>query len=159
MSEVLQGVVFTDTEVAANSFMSSLPRDLQVIPLPSGYLALMPPSRDLDMAYGAALAAQVSGALGSALHVAYDNRVGLRHSQLFRQGSPVVAFGIETERWHPLRDSGEPDTSQTLSTNELLPAGEYETAEDAVTQGLRAFGLGRITGQDLVQLACYEGEA
>ena len=157
MSEVLQGVVFATAEL--QSVLSHLPSDLEVIALPGSYLALTLPSRDIDMAYGAALASQISQYLGSALHLAYDSRVGLRHSQLFHQGSPVAVFGAETERWHSLGEGGEPDRSQTFSTSELLPAGEYETAQDAVTQGLRAFGLGSLTGKDLVQLACYGGEA
>jgi hypothetical protein len=159
MSEVFQGIVFVEDAPTVHAFIPSLPPDLEVLALPGGYIALARHRRAIDMAYGNELAAQASRSLGAALHVAYDSRLGLRQSHLFHQGSATTAFGLDTERWHSLGEGGEPDMKRTFSTSELLSTDEYETAEDAVTQGLRAVGLGSLTGQDLVQLVCYRGGA
>ena len=96
---------------------------------------------------------------GVALHVMYDSRIGFRHAQLFRKGIPAGAFGFNTERRYALDAAGEPVRTQSYSTEELTQENEYETVEDALTQGLRALGLHGIVGADLVQLISYPNHA
>jgi hypothetical protein len=112
--------------------------------------------RQLDAMASGRIALRLSMAFGTALHVMYDSRIGFRHAQVFRRGSPGNAYGSDTERWHILDASGHPDTSRTFSTGELDDSQEYQTAEDAVAQGLRAAGWdGDISTRELIQVLCH----
>lgn len=159
MSEAFQAAIFHGTVDDARDTFRRSPDDTVVVAVRGGLVAVSPPlgpTRELDALVGAALAIEASRAHGSALHVMYDSRISFRHSQLFRSGEPTrLAFGAHTERWRRLRDEGAPIDDLTYGAEELDSQEEYESAIDALTQGLRALGAPDVTGPEVVQLLCY----
>lgn len=157
MSEVFQAVVVEGGTVELKTWLGPPPLGSLLVAPRDGLVALSPPlpeTRDLDCLVGATLAMHLSTFTRVALHVVLDTRVGLRHSQLFRRGSPQQVFGSRTERWYRLDDNGEPIRIATYGSEELVESEEYETAEDAIDQGLRAAGF-ETSRLALVQALCY----
>ena len=158
MSEILQAVLFRGAPPDLEGIAGVQPNGTLVTGLPGGVVAVSPPlpdGRELDALSGGTLAMRISQAAGVALHVMYDSRIGFRHSQVFRRGTPTtVAFGARTERWHRLDAAGAPILGETLTVDEMVDGDEYETAIDAIAQGLNAIGFDLSTSQ-LVQAVCY----
>ena len=160
MSEIFQAVLFRGAPADLEGIVGVQPTGTLMLGLPGGVVAVSPPlpeDRELDALSGGTLAMRISQATGVALHVMYDSRIGFRHSQVFRRGTPTaVAFGSSTERWHRLDAAGAPILGETLTADELVDGEEYETSVDAIAQGLNASGFDLSTSQ-LVQAVCYGG--
>lgn len=90
------------------------------------------------------IARTLSGRLGKALLVLYDDRCGLRHSALYEAGDMVRTFGEEDEIWVALDEQGQPDLDGARYRWEEIRDdvdGEYETLVNAIDAGLKAFGV------------------
>jgi hypothetical protein len=89
------------------------------------------------------LAAAASKPARRALLIRFDSRTGHRSAELFEDGERRRSFGDADELYVPLDESGEPVlTAAPLRFADLDPEQEYETIENAIQLGLKAFGRG-----------------
>lgn len=92
------------------------------------------------------LAAEVSKSCGKALLARFDSRAGSRSSAVFENGQLGQTFGEDDELYVPLDDKGDPvRNASPVRLTMLDPDQEYETIQNAIQLGLRAFGRDRWT--------------
>ena len=95
-------------------------------------------SEDVDR-----LAGELSGQHGRSLVVRFDSRIGHRSAALYLDRQPALVFGEADELYVPLDEQGLPRReAEPLRADQLAPEEEYETIQNAIEQGLKAFGLG-----------------
>lgn len=89
------------------------------------------------------VARELSRALGEALVVRYDSRVGQRSAALYENGAAGRSFGEADELYVRLDEQGYPlQDAAKLRLDQLSPDEEYETARNAIQLGLDALGHG-----------------
>ncbi len=87
------------------------------------------------------LASAISRAVGAALVVRYDSRIGHRSANLYKEGVMERGFGEADETYYLLDERGYPRTdSEKLRADQLDEDEEYETAQNAIQLGLAALG-------------------
>ncbi len=148
MSEVFEGVVIPlrvgEPSTTIEGIVSDLPLTTMRVTPDAVVLFRTDPRVAAAFSPGIdELAAEASMAVGHALAVRYDSRIGHRSAVLFRDGQSVRRFGEDDELFVPLDDDGEPiRTASPLGLGELDSNLEYETISNAIQQGLDALGVG-----------------
>ena len=147
MSEIFEGVLAaSDPGQLRRALQPVSPRvPLSVEALSGVSVAYRTDPRE-SAAYSAELdriAGELSRALGEALLVRYDSRVGHRSSVLYKGGTAVRSFGEADELYIRLGERGYPvQDGERLRPDQLSEDEEYETALNAIQLGLQVLGRG-----------------
>jgi|SRR5580765_2537001 hypothetical protein len=138
MSYVLEGIIVPVAESAAANEVAACDAPFEVLPLNGEISILARPGRPAFNEAVCEFAGKLSTALGVALVVRWDDRVGARESRVFRNGSQTHRFDNENELYVKLDDRGLPlREGRKYQESELdaLDDDEFEVFQNALELG------------------------
>jgi hypothetical protein len=162
LSEIYEGVVFLGDPATARAAFRVLasPLHLRLVMLTddvSGVYRVANRDRLFDVPNTEQVACQLSGRVGRAVALFYDNRGGAYFGVLYVGGRRVREFGEEDEWWVPYGDDGEIQVDgPRFRPAELQEDEEYDRVFSAIDAALEAIPVGRDVDASLVKDAfCY----
>ena len=126
MSYVLEGIIVPVAESVVADEVANCDMMFDVLPLADEISILARPGRPAFNDVVSEFASRLSSALRVALLVRWDDRVGVRESRVFRDGSQTHRFNNDDELYVMLDDEGMP-----LRKGRKYQGAEIDSLEDA----------------------------